>query len=96
MIRLVMNKGELIEAVQKSLGKDATKRSAEDAVSAVLDSIAKGVKKDSKVQVIGFGTFEIKKRAARMGRNPKTGEAMKISASKSVGFKPSSTLKKSL
>ena len=91
-----MNKGQLIEAVQNALGKDATKRSAEDAVSAVLDSIAKGVKKDSKVQVIGFGTFEIKKRAARMGRNPKTGEAMKISASKSVGFKPSSTLKKSL
>ena len=96
MIPHVMNKGELIEAVQKALGKDATKRSAEDAVSAVLDSIAKGVKKDKKVQVIGFGTFEIKKRAARMGRNPKTGEAMKISASKSVGFKPSSTLKKSL
>ncbi|MDB4400896.1 HU family DNA-binding protein [Akkermansiaceae bacterium] len=91
-----MNKGQLIEAVQNALGKDATKRSAEDAVSAVLDSIAKGVKKDTKVQVIGFGTFEIKKRAARMGRNPKTGEAMKISASKSVGFKPSSTLKKSL
>ena len=76
-----MNKGQLIEAVQNALGKDATKRSAEDAVSAVLDSIAKGVKKDTKVQVIGFGTFEIKKRAARMGRNPKTGEAMKISAS---------------
>ena len=91
-----MNKGQLIEAVQNALGKDATKRSAEDAVSAVLDSIAKGVKKDTKVQVIGFGTFEIKKRVARMGRNPKTGEAMKISASKSVGFKPSSTLKKSL
>ena len=91
-----MNKGQLIEAVQNALGKDATKRSAEDAVSAVLDSIAKGVKKDTKVQVIGFGTFEIKKRAARMGRNPKTGEAMKIYASKSVGFKPSSTLKKSL
>jgi DNA-binding protein HU-beta len=88
-----MNKAELIEAVQKSLGSEATKRSAEDAVSAVLDSIAKGVKKDKKVQIIGFGTFEVKKRAARMGRNPKTGESMKISASKSVGFKPSSNLK---
>ena len=62
----------------------------------MLDCIAKGVKKDKKVQIIGFGTFEVKKRAARMGRNPKTGEAMKIGASKSVGFKPSSTLKKSL
>lgn len=91
-----MNKAELIEAVQKTLGADATKRSAEDAVAAVLDSIAKGVKNDKKVQIIGFGTFEVKKRAARMGRNPKTGESMKIGASKSVGFKPSSVLKASL
>ncbi len=91
-----MNKAELVEAVQKALGKDATKRAAEEALSAVLDSIAKGVKKDKKVQIIGFGTFEVKKRAARMGRNPKTGEAMKIAASKSVGFKASSTLKGSL
>jgi len=91
-----MNKGELVEAVQKALGKEATKRLAEESVAAVLESIAKGVKKDKKVQIIGFGTFEVKKRAARMGRNPKTGEAMKIGASKSVGFKPSSTLKKSL
>ena len=91
-----MNKAELIEAVQKALGPDATKRAAEDAVSAVLESIAKGVKKDKKVQIIGFGTFEVKKRAARMGRNPKTGEAMKIGASKSVGFKASAALKGSL
>lgn len=91
-----MNKAELTEAVQKALGSDATKREAEDALSAVLDSIAKGVKKEKKVQIIGFGTFEVKKRAARMGRNPKTGESMKISASKSVGFKPSANLKNSL
>ncbi len=91
-----MNKSELVESVQKALGKETTKRLAEDAVKAVLESIAKGVKKDKKVQLIGFGTFEVKKRAARMGRNPKTGESMKIKASKSVGFKPSSVLKKSL
>ncbi|GAA5496636.1 DNA-binding protein HU-beta [Rubritalea squalenifaciens DSM 18772] len=91
-----MNKAELVEAVQKALGKDATKRAAEDALAAVLDSISKGIKKDKKVQLIGFGTFEVKKRAARMGRNPKTGEAMKIKASKTVGFKASSTLKNSL
>jgi DNA-binding protein HU-beta len=91
-----MNKAELVEAVQKTLGKDATKRAADEAVEAVLDAIAKGVKKDKKVQIIGFGTFEVKKRAARMGRNPKTGESMKIAASKSVGFKPSSVLKGSL
>lgn len=91
---LAMNKAELVEAIQKALGKDATKRAAEDALAAVLGSIEKGIKgKDKKVQIIGFGTFDVKKRAARMGRNPKTGEAMKIAASKSVGFKASSTLK---
>ncbi len=91
-----MNKAELVESVQKALGKETTKRAAEDAVKAVLESIAKGVKKDKKVQLIGFGTFEVKKRAARMGRNPKTGESMKIKASKTCGFKASSVLKKSL
>lgn len=91
-----MNKAELIEAIQLSLGKDATKRAADEALEAVLSSIAAGVKKDQKVQIIGFGTFEVKKRAARQGRNPKTGEAMKIAASQSVGFKPSSVLKASL
>jgi len=91
-----MNKADLIEAVQKALGKDATKRAADEAVEAVLDAITKGIKKDKKVQIIGFGTFEVKTRAARMGRNPKTGEAMKIAKSKSVGFKPSSVLKAGL
>jgi len=91
-----MNKSELVESIQNTLGKDATKRCAEDALSAVLTSIAAGVKSDTKVQLIGFGTFEVKKRAARMGRNPKTGEAMQIKASKTVGFKASSNLKASL
>ena len=91
-----MNKAELIEAVQESMGKDATKRAAEDAVAAVLGAIANGVRTKGKVQLIGFGTFEVKERKARMGRNPKTNEPMHIPASKSVGFKPSSTLKKSL
>ncbi|MDB9741303.1 HU family DNA-binding protein [Akkermansiaceae bacterium] len=91
-----MNKAELVEEVQKSLGKDATKRAAEEAVKAVLESIALGVKKHKKVQVIGFGTFEVKERAARLGRNPKSGEPMQIKASKSVGFKPSAPFKASL
>ena len=91
-----MNKAELVEAVQKALGKDATKRSADEAVEAVLDAISQGVKADKKVQIIGFGTFEVKKRAARMGRNPKTGESKKIAESHSVGFKPSAALKASL
>jgi DNA-binding protein HU-beta len=88
-----MNKAELIEAVQKAMGSEATKRAAEDAVNNVLDAIASGIIKSKKVQLIGFGTFSVKKRAARMGRNPKTGESMKIAASKSVGFKVSSSLK---
>ena len=91
-----MNKAELIESIQAAMGKDATKRAADEALEAVLSSIANGVKKDKKVQIIGFGTFEVKKRAARQGRNPKTGESMKIAASKSVGFKASSVLKASL
>ena len=91
-----MNKAELVEAVQKALGEDATKRAAEDALGAVLDSISGALKAGQKVQIIGFGTFEVKNRAARLGRNPKTGEAMQIAASKSVGFKASSTLKGSL
>ncbi|RPJ35468.1 MAG: HU family DNA-binding protein [Verrucomicrobiaceae bacterium] len=91
-----MNKAELIDAIQAALGKDATKRSAEEALSSVLDSIAAGVKKDGKVQIIGFGTFEVKKRASRTGRNPKTGESMTIAASKSVGFKASAALKGAL
>jgi DNA-binding protein HU-beta len=91
-----MNKTELIEAVQNALGKDTTKRSADEAVEAVIGSIAKGIKNDKKVQLIGFGTFVVKKRAARMGRNPKSGESMKIGASRSVGFKPSSALKGNL
>lgn len=91
-----MNKTELIEAIQAALGPDATKRNADDALDAVLNSIIKGIQKDKKVQIIGFGTFEVKQRAARTGRNPKTGESMQIEASTSVGFKPSSALKEAV
>ncbi len=90
-----MNKAELIEAVQKNLGGETSKRAAGDALEAVLDAISKGVKK-SPVQLIGFGTFKKVDRKARTGRNPKTGEAMKIKASKTVRFSPSSALKASL
>jgi DNA-binding protein HU-beta len=90
-----MNKAELIEAVQTKLGGDTSKRAAGEAVDAVLAAIAKGVTKNS-VQLVGFGTFKVAKRAARTGRNPKTGEAMKIKASKTVRFVPSAALKGSL
>ena len=91
-----MNKGELIEAIQNALGGDASKKDAETALAAVLGSIENGVRKDDNVQIIGFGTFKKKHRAARMGRNPKTGEQMQIKASTSVGFSPSAKFKESL
>lgn len=91
-----MNKADLIEAVQKTLGGETSKRAAGEAVEAVITSIAKGVAKHGQVQLIGFGTFKVVKRAARTGRNPKTGEPMKIKASKSVRLVPSAMLKKSL
>ena len=96
MNRAAMNKAELIDAIQAALGSDATKRSADEALEAVHSSLEKGVKKDKKVQIIGFGTFEVKERAAREGINPKTGQKIQIAASKTVGFKASSRLKDSL
>jgi DNA-binding protein HU-beta len=91
-----MNKADLIEAVQNNLGGDTSKRAVGEAVDAVLGAIAKGVARHGTVQLIGFGTFKVAKRAARTGRNPKTGEAMKIKASKTVRFVPSAALKSSL
>jgi DNA-binding protein HU-beta len=88
-----MNKAELIAEVQKNLGGDASRAAAERAVEAVLDGIKKGVKKDKNVQLIGFGTFSIAKRAAREGVNPRTKEKIKIKASKTVKFKAGAGLK---
>ncbi|OIO59287.1 MAG: HU family DNA-binding protein [Verrucomicrobia bacterium CG_4_10_14_3_um_filter_43_23] len=88
-----MNKGELIEEVQKKLGKACTKAEAERAVNAVLEAIKNGVKKDKLVALTGFGSFLVKKRAARNGVNPQTGEKIKIKASKTVGFKAGKNLK---
>ncbi len=70
-----------------------SKAAAERAVKAVIDGISAGIKKDGTVQVMGFGTFTVKSRAARKGRNPQTGEAIKIKASKTVGFKAGAALK---
>ncbi len=88
-----MNKAELVLETQKALGTDASKAAAERAVDAVIDSIKKGIKKDKSVSLIGFGTFEVVKRAARAGVNPKTGEKIQIKASKGVKFKPGQGLK---
>ncbi len=91
-----MNKSELIQCVQTSLGADCSKAHAERTVNAVLDGIALGLQKDAVVQLVGFGTFAVKERKARKGRNPRTGEEIMIKASKSVGFKPGTGLKNSL
>jgi len=79
-----MNKVELIVAVQKKL--DSSKADAGRAVNAVIDSIKTGVKKTKTVQLIGFGTFKVTSRKARAGVNPKTGEKIRIKASKTVKF----------
>ena len=86
-----MNKGDLINAIAKDTG--LTKKDSEKALNSVIDNISKALAKKDKVQLIGFGTFETRKRAARTGRNPQTGETIKIKASKSVGFKAGSALK---
>lgn len=88
-----MNKAELVLEVQKLLGDDTSKAQAERALDAVLEAIKKGIKKDKGVQIIGFGTFSVAKRAARTGVNPRTGEKLKIKASKTVKFKPGAGLK---
>lgn len=86
-----MNKAELVESVQKTLG--ASKAEAERAVVAVIDSIKVGLKKSKNVQLIGFGTFKVAERAARMGVNPKTGAKIKIKKSKTVKFAAGKDLK---
>jgi nucleoid DNA-binding protein len=91
---VVVNKAQLVEAVQKTL--KSSKADAERRVNAVLESVSKGIKKDKSVQLVGFGSFTVRKRKARMGRNPQTGAKIRIKASKTVGFKPGKALKGSL
>ena len=88
-----MNKAELVEEVQKSLGADTSKAAAERAIEAVIEGIKKGIKKDKNVQLIGFGTYSVTKRAARDGVNPQTGEKIRIKASNVIKFKPGAGLK---
>lgn len=91
-----MNKAELASSVQKTLGKDTSKASAEKALSATIDSIASALKKGKNVQLVGFGTFKVVNRKARMGVNPKTGQPLKIKASKTVKFSVGKELKSKL
>ncbi len=86
-----MNKTELIAAVAQDAG--LTKKDAEAAVAAVTTAITNALCEGDKVQLVGFGTFEVRAREARMGKNPRTGEAIKIAASKVPAFKAGKALK---
>lgn len=86
-----MNRKELIEALSKKT--EATKADADRNISALLDIVTATLKKGDSVALVGFGTFEVRKRAARVGRNPKTGAELKIKASKVPAFKAGATLK---
>ena len=86
-----MNKAELISAISTKTG--ASKKSAELSLNAITDIISDELKKKGKVQLVGFGTFETRKRAARKGRNPQTGAEIKIAASTVPVFKAGKSLK---
>jgi len=92
-----MTKDQLIESVQKGCnGDDISKRLTGDMLDAAFQSIQKAIKKDKRFSYPGFGTFLVRNRKARKGRNPQTGAEIQIKASKTVGFKPAPKLKKSL
>ena len=86
-----MNKTELVAAIAEQAG--VSKKDAEKTLKAFTDVVADELKKGGKVQLVGFGTFEVSERAAREGRNPQTGETMQIAASKSPKFKAGKALK---
>lgn len=89
-----MNKGELIDEIAKESG--LTKAESEKALNAALQSITRSLKDGSSVQLVGFGSFVVRQRAARTGRNPKTGESIDIKASKVPAFTPGKALKDAL
>ena len=86
-----MNKTELVAAIAEKAG--LSKKDAEGAVKAFTDTVAEQLKAGEKIQLVGFGTFEVAERAARTGKNPQTGEAIKIPASKAPKFKAGKALK---
>ena len=86
-----MNKTELVAAVAEQA--DISKKDAEKALKAFVDVVTEEMKKGEKVQIVGFGTFEVSERAAREGRNPQTGKTMKIEACKAPKFKAGKALK---
>ena len=89
-----MNRMELVAAIAEKT--ELSKKDAEKALKAFTDVVAEELKKGEKIQLVGFGTFEVSERAAREGRHPQTGEAMQIAASKSPKFKAGKALKDAL
>ncbi|MFQ5682286.1 MAG: HU family DNA-binding protein [Candidatus Binatia bacterium] len=89
-----MTKGDLINAVAKKA--KITKRAAGNALDAAFENVARAIKREKRLQVPGFGTFSVRSRKARKGRNPQTGAVIHIRASRTVGFKPAPGLKKGL
>ncbi|MEO7917630.1 MAG: HU family DNA-binding protein [Dokdonella sp.] len=89
-----MNKGEFVEAIATEAG--LSKADAERALDAMVKAVKKTLKSGDSVSLVGFGTFSVRKRAARTGRNPRTGESIKIKASKVPGFKAGKALKDAL
>jgi DNA-binding protein HU-beta len=89
-----MNKQELIDAIAKE--SKLTKVDTKKALDAMIKSVTKSLKKGDKVILVGYGTFSVVKRAARMGKNPRTGQAIKIPAKKTVKFKAGSDLAKAV
>ncbi len=92
-----MTKAELVDQVVKaSKSTNLSKKAASELVDIVFDAVGKAIKKDARFSYPGFGTFTVKKRAARKGRNPRTGAEIRIKASKTIGFKPAPSLRKTL
>ncbi|MBE2978910.1 MULTISPECIES: HU family DNA-binding protein [Priestia] len=89
-----MKKAELIDAVATK--SELTKQDSKKAVDALFETISNTLAKEEKIQLIGFGTFEVRERAERTGRNPQTGEEMTIPASKVPAFKPGKELKEAV
>jgi DNA-binding protein HU-beta len=91
-----MTKQELIDVLQKQAGENLTKKACAELVDELFAQIANVVKKEGRFSYPGFGTWSLRKRKARSGRNPQTGEAIKIKASKTIGFRPASIIKAKL
>jgi DNA-binding protein HU-beta len=89
-----MTKDDLVNAVAKAT--KLSKRAAGDAVNSTFENLARAIRKDKRFQVPGFGTFSVRSRKARKGRNPQTGDVISIKASRTVGFKAAPVLKKGL